>query len=53
MIILTILRAISHAIADANRRKAEREIARFISRNGGMLTDSTERQIGRITVLYR
>jgi hypothetical protein len=35
------------AIAESNRRKAEREIARFIARNGGRLTDSLEREIER------
>jgi hypothetical protein len=34
------------AIADSRRRRAEREIAAFIQRNGGRLTDSIERQIG-------
>ena len=35
------------AIANANRLKAEREIARYITRNGGQLTDRMEREIGQ------
>jgi hypothetical protein len=35
------------AIAASNRRKAEREIARFIGRNGGKITDDLEREIER------
>jgi hypothetical protein len=34
-------------VADWNRRKAEREIAAFVARNGGKLTDSLERLIER------
>jgi hypothetical protein len=34
------------AIAESNRRKASREIARFVARNGGCLTDAVERRIG-------
>ena len=34
------------AIARLNRRKADREIARVIARNGGLLTDAVERRIG-------
>jgi hypothetical protein len=34
------------AIGDSNRRKADRETARFIARNGGFLTDAVERRIG-------
>lgn len=40
-------RRILDAIADADRRKAEREIGRFIQRNGGKFTDSMERSIER------
>lgn len=36
------------AIAASNRRKAEREIAGFIARNGGRLTDNLEREVVRI-----
>ena len=31
------------AIGDANRRKAEREIARFLARHGSQFSDSVER----------
>lgn len=34
------------AIGEANRRKAEREIARFVTLHGGRITDSVERSIG-------
>lgn len=34
------------AIGDTNRRKAEREIARFVARHGNRITDSVERSIG-------
>ena len=34
------------AIGAANRRKADREIARFVARNGGSLTTAVERRIG-------
>jgi hypothetical protein len=33
-------------IGEANRRKAEREIARFVTLHGGRITDSVERSIG-------
>ena len=42
-----LFRRIIDAIAASNRRKAEREIARFIARNGGRITDSLEREIER------
>jgi dephospho-CoA kinase len=35
------------ALAASNRRRAEREIARFIVRNGGKITDDLEREIER------
>jgi hypothetical protein len=35
------------AVTASNRRKADREIARFIERNGGTLTDDLERSIER------
>ena len=35
------------AIAESNRRKAEREIALFLARHGGKLTDDLERRIAR------
>ena len=34
------------AIGETNRRKAEREIARFKARHGGRIADSVERSIG-------
>ena len=41
-----LLLRIVDAIGESNRRKADREIARFIARNGGCLTDTVERRIG-------
>jgi hypothetical protein len=38
---------IADAIAAANQRRAEREIARFLSTHGGRLTDEVEREIER------
>jgi len=35
------------AVHDAQRRRTEAEIARFITRNGGVITDDMERQINR------
>ncbi len=35
------------AFAEANQRKAEREVAEYIRRNGGALTDDLERSIER------
>ncbi len=43
----SLFRRIVEAVADWNRRKAEREIAAFVARNGGKLTDSLERLIER------
>jgi hypothetical protein len=37
--------SLADAITDANERRANREIARFIARNGGFITDDVERQI--------
>ncbi|KAB0269454.1 hypothetical protein [Microvirga brassicacearum] len=37
---------IADAISVANQRRAHREIGRFVARNGGLLTDDVERQIG-------
>jgi hypothetical protein len=37
---------IAHAIAEANDRRAKREIARFVALNGGFFTDEVERRIG-------
>jgi hypothetical protein len=42
-----LLLRVVDAIRDSNRRKAEREIARYIERNGGRLTDTIERGIER------
>jgi hypothetical protein len=42
-----IFRQVIDAVADSNRRKAEREIARFIQHNGGRITDDLERAIER------
>jgi hypothetical protein len=35
------------AIAEANQRRAEREIAAYIRRNGGAISDHVERGIER------
>ena len=48
MVTATILRGIMrvvNAVADANRRKAEREIALYLHRAGGKLTDNLERSL--------
>jgi hypothetical protein len=42
-----ILRRIVSAIWEARRRRTEREIAEFIARRGGRITDEVEREIGR------
>jgi hypothetical protein len=42
-----LLLRIIDAVADSNRRKADREIERYIERNGGRLTDNLERDIER------
>jgi hypothetical protein len=36
------------ALHDARLRQAEREIARYLGRTGGKLTDSAEREIERL-----
>jgi hypothetical protein len=41
------LRRLFEAIEQANMRKAEREIARYLSRRGGKFTDEAEREIER------
>jgi hypothetical protein len=38
---------VKDAVTDSRRRSAECEVARFIERNGGVLTDSLEREISR------
>lgn len=40
------LRKLLDGIYAARQRQADREIAAFIERNGGCLTDDVERQIG-------
>jgi hypothetical protein len=42
-----IFRQVMDVITESNRRKAEREIGRFIQNNGGQLTDDIERAIER------
>jgi hypothetical protein len=52
MVTATILRGIMrvvNAVADANRRKAEREIALYLHRSGGKLTDNLERSLMNAT----
>lgn len=39
-----VVRAAASALLEANRRKAEREMARFLERSGGRLTDDMERR---------
>jgi hypothetical protein len=41
------LRRLLDAIEQANMRRAEREIARYLSRRGGKFTDGAEREIER------
>lgn len=40
-----VLLRIVDALAASNRRKAEREIARYVARHGGALTDRLEHDI--------
>jgi hypothetical protein len=42
-----ILRRIFDAIGESRQRQTEREVARFIARRGGRITDEVEREIGR------
>jgi hypothetical protein len=35
------------AIMDSRREQAEREVARYVSLHGGVITDQIEREIGR------
>jgi hypothetical protein len=42
-----IFRRFVRALQDSRRRAAEREVERFIHRNGGRLTDELEREISR------
>jgi hypothetical protein len=43
----SLLGRLVHAIADANMRHAEHEIARYLESTGGKFTDSAEREIER------
>jgi hypothetical protein len=40
-----VLRRIIDAVLESRQRQADREIARFIARSGGRLTDDLERQM--------
>src|SRR5215470_17622445 len=40
-----ILRRIVHAMFESRQRQADREIARFLARSGGRLTDDVERRL--------
>ena len=42
------MRSVSDAIANSNVRRANREVANFLARNGDMFTDEVERQIKAI-----
>jgi hypothetical protein len=42
-----ILRRLFEAISESPWRRTEREIAAFIARRGGRITDEVEREIGR------
>jgi hypothetical protein len=41
-----IIARVSDAIAHSNEKRANREVANFLARNGGMFTDEMERRIG-------
>jgi hypothetical protein len=41
-----IFARVADAVAAANERRANREIARFVARNGGLFNDEMERRIG-------
>ena len=41
-----IIARVSDAIADSHERRANREVANFLARNGDMFTDEVERRIG-------
>ena len=43
----TFVLRIIDALTEANRRKADAEVARFVARNGGHLTDDLERLISQ------
>jgi hypothetical protein len=42
-----VLDAILNAMDESRRRQAEREIAYFVARQGGRITDGLEREIAR------
>jgi hypothetical protein len=42
-----LFRRFFDALVESRQRTAEREIERFIERNGGVLTDRLERELGR------
>jgi hypothetical protein len=42
-----IFRRLSAAVIESRRRRAEREIARYLARSGMKLTDAAEREIER------
>jgi hypothetical protein len=43
----SLWRRLADAIAESNKRKAEREIARYLGGAGAKFTDETEREIER------
>lgn len=43
----SLLLRVVDAVAEANRRRAEREIAAYVRRNGGAISDAIERGIER------
>jgi hypothetical protein len=46
-VIRALTRALFSALMTARTRQAEREIARYLNRNGGKFTDEAEREIER------
>ena len=44
---LSFWRRLADAVAESNKRKAEREIARYLGGPGARFTDETEREIER------
>jgi hypothetical protein len=43
----SIWRRLGHAFVQAQQRRAEREIARYLASHGGLMTDDMEREIMR------
>jgi len=41
----SLLNRFFHYVADANMRRAEQEIAKYLASTGGKFTDATEREI--------